>query len=110
LPVRFKLDSEATGEAKSEKQQENTLDVPSFAMSPNPAMDQVRITFEMADTKGLSLVVSDATGRQILSIPNNAFTKGANEHRLDLKNAPKGVLFVTLQKDNKLFTKQLVNQ
>ena len=113
LPVRFKFDSEESAETKIAKKTErladNTLEVLSFSMSPNPVKDQLHISFEVANYQGLSLQVSDSNGGMIGEL-RNSFSQSKNETTIDLSKASTGMLFVTLRNGEKVFTKQVIKQ
>ena len=113
LPVRFKMDSEDNAETKTDqatpKFANNTLDVLSFTMNPNPVKDKMRISFEVADYKGLSLQVLDSNGR-LIGKAEGSFAQPNNEVAIDVSKSAPGILFVTLRKGDKVFTKQVVKQ
>ncbi|MFK7806243.1 MAG: TonB family protein [Saprospiraceae bacterium] len=111
LPVKFKLDPNkdcAEKSEKSDKTKNHMLEVANFSMSPNPAKNEVQISFDMVKTEGLSLSLTDASGRVLKT--QRQFTEGENNLSLDISEAAAGVLFVTLQQDGKTFTKQLMKQ
>ncbi len=115
LPVKFKLDPAAPADKatekteKTEKTEQQTLAVESFEMSPNPAKNEVRLSFEIADAKDLKLILTDVNGK-IIGLPSTDFTDGRNELTIDVSKVAPGVLFVVLDNGGKLFTKQLVKQ
>jgi len=112
LPVRFKLDP-AIATKKTAKEKEATqpqiLAVKSFSMSPNPAKSEVLISFEIEEASGLEIMITDASGK-VIANPSTAFTSGRNELSIDISKAAPGLLFVSLQNGEKIFTKQLVKE
>ncbi|MFT4664794.1 MAG: bla regulator protein BlaR1 [Gammaproteobacteria bacterium] len=109
LPVKFKLDPAADCKDKTGKAARQTLAVESFEMSPNPAKNEVRLSFEIEDATDLEISLTDVNGKIIL-LPATDFTNGRNELNLDLSKVAPGILFVVLQNGDKVFTKQLVKQ
>lgn len=76
-------------------------DVPAFWLSPNPATDQVQVSWSSSVTTGW-IQLHDASGRLLLaqSIENGRV--------LELGDSPKGVYVLTLVLDNAVMTRRLV--
>ena len=68
----------------------NDIDgIESFNLWPNPSTGELTLELDATMDMNLSVMVIDATGRQISDNPVNAFTSGQNQVALDLSgNAP----------------------
>jgi len=66
----------------------------SFAVWPNPVVDQLHVTIpEDINVKGMSIQVFDMTGRLVQSLP----TLSSNEVKVDMKGLSSGTYFVKIK-------------
>ncbi|WP_060872436.1 S8/S53 family peptidase [Myroides odoratus] len=66
----------------------------SFAVWPNPVVDQLNVTIpEEVNVKGMSIQVFDMTGRLVQSLP----TLSSNEVKVDMKGLSSGTYFVKIK-------------
>ncbi|WP_353161802.1 S8 family serine peptidase [Myroides odoratus] len=66
----------------------------SFAVWPNPVVDQLHVTIpEEVNVKGMSIQVFDMTGRLVQSLP----TLSSNEVKVDMKGLSSGTYFVKIK-------------
>lgn len=63
---------------------------------PNPAINLVHITFNLATTADASVIISDLTGRTIATIAGNGLVKGANDLSYSVSELPAGVYILQL--------------
>ncbi|MDX1652161.1 MAG: M14 family zinc carboxypeptidase [Brumimicrobium sp.] len=75
----------------------NDLSVDEFRLMPNPAKDEVKISFANVMNEGI-IEIFDATGKMVI---NSSFTELTNLHVIDLKNLDAGVYFVHFQTGGK---------
>jgi hypothetical protein len=81
---------------------ETWVDLPRFppialgGLRPNPAFDQPRVSFRLADSSPARLELIDASGRRVLAREVGSY--GAGEHVLELtgKRVPAGIYYVRL--------------
>ncbi len=81
---------------------------PVINIVPNPTVNQVTINIQNENIMNINLIISDLTGKSIISkdylnINSNVFNTSFNT-----SNLPSGTLFFNLTIDGKLFTKQVI--
>jgi Secretion system C-terminal sorting domain len=78
-----------------------------ISISPNPTSDKVNIQLNQNDVlnQTTTLVLSDMTGRQVLTQ-----TTTAGAFQLDLSNLAKGMYVVTLQSNNAIYQEKIIRQ
>ena len=89
----------------------DTIGIPSvtanalFTLTPNPAHDYVALDLKdgVSDPKHCTLTVSDASGREVLSL-----NIAAPHTRINTRDLPKGIYFVTLKTPQGSSTQKLV--
>lgn len=69
-------------------------------ITPNPARDLVQIQFYSASAESADLIVTDITGKQILSIPGQAIQAGINRIQLDTHTWNSGLYMFNIQTQN----------
>lgn len=79
-----------------------------FSIQPNPAVDQVDISFKLEKESAVMITIVNQLG-QVVSVENlGPRFAGANNISVDLFGLPTGRYFVALQSDEGLQTKQLI--
>ncbi|MFT7345474.1 MAG: hypothetical protein ACI9XP_002069, partial [Lentimonas sp.] len=81
----------------------NEKDLVDFSMAPNPASNNVVLTFDGADKKQISLV--DLTGKVISEIEINV-----NQHTLDVSSLNKGIYIVKVSSAGGEVIKKLIKE
>ncbi len=109
LPVRFVLPKGDDHQATNSTQPAITnLQLIDFSANPNPTDGDLNIHFE-AEAKPLTLTILDVTGKQVFRQELRDFD-GLYQQQLDLRRAAKGVIFITIQQGDKVFTEQVILQ
>ncbi|MEO7176905.1 MAG: T9SS type A sorting domain-containing protein [Saprospiraceae bacterium] len=73
-----------------------TLFASGISLSPNPAQNQSKITFDLLKSANLTVSLFDWTGRKLLDLGNQSFSAGKQELSLDLSTLSPGSYQVTL--------------
>ncbi len=71
--------------------------VGNLALYPNPAMQQVNITYNLARTMPVSLVVYDLLAREVQSVNLGSLMAGTNHYELDVSRIQPGTYFCTVE-------------
>jgi hypothetical protein len=85
---------------------ESTLELGNYRAFPNPSYGLIRVQFA-AEEAPVSVQVTDVSGRVVYQQQLNQFD-GYFDEEIDLSGATPGNLFLTIQQDGKLTTKQLL--
>lgn len=81
-----------------------------FIIYPNPAQSQIRIKFELLETKNVSFEIRNVLGQMVKIIENRAFSTGKNKIEIDVSEFSKGIYFVQLQSTNKILSNKFVKE
>jgi len=92
----------------SERKVENFASIAPLALSPNPSIGTVALTFTLQNDAAVSVSVFDQLGRLVLSEQLGLVNAGANRHNLDLQRLPNGTYFVYMVLDGLPQSKQVV--
>ena len=84
------------------------LELDNFTVFPNPSDGKFRVQFESVD-KPLTLSVFDATGREVYR-DNMSDFNGFYNKEIDLSDAPRGSLFLSIAQEGKRYTDQIILQ
>ncbi|MEO9531220.1 MAG: T9SS type A sorting domain-containing protein [Crocinitomicaceae bacterium] len=79
-----------------------------LSVYPNPANDQVNLSFNLANNEKVAYFVTDITGKVIYSVSETELQSGAQKFTIDTNNLTDGVYFINLQIGGKNITKKLV--
>jgi PKD repeat protein len=82
--------------------------VSEITLYPNPAGNELTVTFNLNATKTLNFVVSNVIGQTIIESEKNIFNKGENKISLDLKTLKNGLYFIKLNDGKQEITKRFV--
>jgi hypothetical protein len=85
---------------------ESTLELGNYRAFPNPSYGLIRVQFA-AEEAPVSVQITDVSGRVVYQQQLNQFD-GYFDEEIDLSGATPGNLFLTIQQDGKLTTKQLL--
>lgn len=78
-----------------------------FFIYPNPATNNFTIEFNLIDNKNVSIELKNILGQTIKEI-STSLSPGKNSIEIDLSDLPKGVYFVQLQSNSKLYSKKVI--
>ena len=92
-----KVNSIVTGTPELENSPAN------FTLGPNPATDHVTLYFPKADGKEYTVLLSDLTGKVIITVRSKE-----SRTTMDVSQLPKGIYFVQVIKGNDKIVKRLV--
>lgn len=79
-----------------------------FNVSPNPAFENVNISYDLPVAAQTQLVVTNVVGQQVLA--DNFGKQAAGEHNLnlDVSNLAKGMYIISLRSDEKVSSQKLI--
>ncbi|MFK7920519.1 MAG: M56 family metallopeptidase [Bacteroidia bacterium] len=75
---------------------------------PNPANDQLSLSFELPRATETKVWVTDMSGREVLGVFNLPLAQGPHEIEFDTKQLSSGTYIVNLQYDNHLMQRKLI--
>ena len=84
-----------------------TQEMELFQNVPNPVMDNTSISFYLPKDGKINLTVSNTLGQEVLSLSNEAYTKGMHTISMDASSLSTGVYFYKLEANKISITKQL---
>lgn len=79
-----------------------------LAVAPNPFQFFTTLEFNLSETKNVSIIIYDVTGRTIKNIPANNLLKGINTIKLDLSELKDGIYFCKIKSNEPLQTVKLI--
>ncbi|MEI6816517.1 MAG: HYR domain-containing protein [Bacteroidota bacterium] len=88
---------------------ENGLLQSNFNIFPNPANNNVNVTFSTDKSEPFNVRMTDVTGRVVLDV-NSISAEGDNQYELDLSSIAKGIYIVSLSKADGVLQTKLVVQ
>lgn len=83
-----------------------TLNAANLELQPNPATDNVKLTYHFTGTENINLQLFDAVGK-LIHAQQQANVNQQYQTNISLANLPKGIYFVTLQTSKGVVTKKL---
>ena len=94
----------------------NTVDVNDFEslsnsvlLYPNPSQGNTTLKFENQSPVDEAVIyLTDATGRSILEVYNNALPSGSYQWNIDAQGLSTGLYFVVMELDGKRVSKRLI--
>jgi len=113
LPIKFKLGYEApapvaSAAAPSLKIGERSLVLEGFKATPNPTSGLLNLSFK-GEAKPTVVSVYDLQGRELYGLNLKDFS-GSFYQQIDLKQAPKGTLVLSIRQGEKVFTEKIILQ
>ena len=99
--IEVKLDDSFTaiGETKTS--------VSGLKIYPNPTADRTSIRFNLSNSKAVSMVVRDITGKEVISQAFGMMTAGQQTITMDASNLSNGIYFATVQIGEEIVTKKI---
>lgn len=85
-----------------------TAGLSDFQISPNPATNQVQISFSSSENNHLQISVIDLMGREVIRKDYNSAIKGKQVVFIQLNDIEAGLYFVQVNTGNKKISKKLV--
>jgi photosystem II stability/assembly factor-like uncharacterized protein len=79
-----------------------------FGLSPNPAKDQVHVTFTLDQDDNIRISLLDASGRELRELYRRRLSAGDHQIPLYIGNQPAGTYLVAIQRNWGLYTRRLV--
>lgn len=87
----------------------NTLPVSDFKVYPNPANQQITVSFHLPEPIGARIMLVDLSGRELqMLLPTTNFSEGQHNIELDISFAPKGIYLLTLYSEKGTQTERLI--
>jgi len=80
----------------------------SFQLFPNPASDQINISFTLTVAKKINISVINVLGQTILNVAKETYTEGEHTIKLNSKNISAGMYFINISDGITDFKKPLV--
>jgi len=78
-----------------------------IALAPNPATEYVQLTFNTDRGNNGKINITNILGQVTVS-QTITCEKGINDYMIDLRNIPAGVYVLSVEQDNRKFTKRLI--
>lgn len=75
---------------------------------PNPSSNIFTLEFDLSETKTISVLIIDVTGREVMSINAKSFSAGKNKINFNLSELNNGVYFCKIKSDENLQTVKLI--
>jgi len=89
----------------------NILNEYTMEIYPNPTIDEVNISFRVAEPTNAELKIYDINGKMFMSIMEGQLPKGQFRYTANLGNVSAGIYTATLVMENgKYITKKIVKQ
>ena len=114
LPVKFKLDAADKKptivhvNGPESQPTDNLLDLRNFKASPNPTNGWINLRFQ-SEAQALQLRIFSSSG-QVVYQRNLPQFNGSFDEQIDLQDAPKGTLFISVQQGEKTYTSTVIVQ
>lgn len=81
-----------------------------FPIFPNPANDEIIVSWELNQQARVMLSITDAMGRMTLNLPMGMQDSGVWTKNVQTASLSEGVYYVTLRADDQVITKQILVQ
>ncbi|MCW3121423.1 MAG: hypothetical protein JWQ38_915 [Flavipsychrobacter sp.] len=82
--------------------------VPALQLYPNPVSDELNLKFNLADSKGAFITVTDVMGKVVTTIEGAQMHMGSNELSLPVNRIPAGIYTVQLHTASGSVAKKMV--
>jgi len=77
---------------------------------PNPVTHAVNVEFTLKTNSQVNLQLYDELGKLVKIIKKDNYSIGNNKIQLEMSNLKSGIYFVSLNVDDKVFTRQIVKK
>ena len=103
-----KMDDEGavTREEIMEPAPQNTLEIQELSIFPNPTDGQVKVEFE-GNAEPTTVTLTSIAGKEFFREELKGFD-GQYSRQINVSDAPKGALFLTIKQGNKAFTEKII--
>lgn len=81
-----------------------------MSLSPNPAVNNVQLTFETTKSEQITISVYNMLGMQVLKTLNTRVASGSQQFNLDIEQLPAGLYTVTVDIDSRKAIKKFVKK
>lgn len=88
--------------------EEALVDGMQFFVMPNPSDGLVNIVFDLAVNNDVDVIVSDITGKQVMTLNLKDLIPGLTHRRLDFSELNNGVYHITLIIEGKTYTRKVI--
>lgn len=88
---------------------ENKLESTDVQLYPNPANEQINLTFDFEALQNITIQIYNAAG-QLVQTENLNGTKGTNKQNINIQNLNTGIYFLHLQSGETTITKHLIKK
>lgn len=96
------------GEGNRSNLSENNLAVEALKFYPNPAQNEVTISFTSPSENEVNISIKDLQGKEVFSKNYTENNSGAFSNKLDLSDKTSGIYIVTITQNDKSLTKKLI--
>jgi glucose/arabinose dehydrogenase len=97
-----------TGTTNLDENPAYTRQLKIVSVMPNPAVNEVRISFELPVDARASLIIYNLLGEQVMQLPEQEFRLGKNEAVIMLHELVAGLYFVRLVSNNQTDTRKIL--
>ena len=82
--------------------------VSNLSLYPNPASRNLTVGFELAEATDIEFQVIDVLGKQLLTLPQSAYTAGSNSQNVGLESIKPGVYFLVINSKENQTVKRFI--
>ncbi|MBN1951389.1 MAG: T9SS type A sorting domain-containing protein [Bacteroidales bacterium] len=83
---------------------------PEIRVAPNPFHDELSVSLRTEVKEGLTLTLSDITGRTLATLYQGELPAGEHKLAWALGSVPEGIYYLTIETDNNKYLKKLIKQ
>jgi len=82
----------------------------SFTLFPNPATEQVSVSFAVLSQMKAGIQLVDLSGKVVYELPSAIYPKGMHKRQIPTASIPKGLYFCILKYENAIETQKIIIQ
>jgi hypothetical protein len=87
---------------------EGKANVATATVFPNPATDNVTLSFALENNDNINIQVVDLTGKVVVELGSAEYTNGVNQVNINTANLNSGVYFINMTSANSNYTQRLI--
>ncbi|MGB0431689.1 MAG: T9SS type A sorting domain-containing protein [Bacteroidia bacterium] len=87
---------------------EETANVATATVFPNPAADNVTLSFALENNDNINIQVVDLTGKVVVELGSADYTNGINQVNINTTSLKAGVYFINMTSANSNYTQRLI--
>ena len=87
---------------------EERANVATATVFPNPATDNVTLSFALENNDNINIQVVDLTGKVVVELGSAEYTNGVNQVNINTANLNSGVYFINMTSANSNYTQRLI--